>query len=71
MADSQGSFESIDKSNHNGIDNFNRPSLSHLQNISLSTPYSSSSVEPASIVDSRESISESDSPVSLLKLLKP
>jgi hypothetical protein len=74
MADTEGAFgssESLENSNHNGLNNAYRPTLSHLQNIHSPTLHSSSSVEPALIVDSRETISESDSLVSTIKVLTP
>lgn len=57
MADSEGTFgssESLDKT-HTLCSSY-RPAPSHLP---LPTPYSSSSVEPASIIDSRETHTDS------------
>lgn len=64
MADSEGVMSPTETMDRNASNNAYRPSIARIQNGHSPTPYSSSSVEPASILDSRDTSSESDTLVS-------
>lgn len=60
MADSEGVMSPSETMDRNTLNTSYRPSIARIQNAHSPTPYSSSSVEPASILDSRDTLSEGD-----------
>jgi hypothetical protein len=70
MADFEENFGSTDSLEKSAINSSFRHSISRIQNIQTPTPYSSSSVEPASIVDSQDTASlDSEALVILVNLI--